>query len=144
MNFIILCLKNHSIWERNEKGYQQFSFLLQLANLFYLDNTRHKELLGVIWKFRVSKVWDSAGCELILPPSHGGQNPKKAQIVRGAEPHRAPMSSGRADKAYPQELHCPHLAQMHSTAPRGTKGLQSIFYTLLVYWKHIIKRFVIL
>lgn len=48
MNFIILCLKNHSIWERNEKGYQQFSFLLQLANLFYLDNTRHKELLGVI------------------------------------------------------------------------------------------------
>lgn len=123
MNFIILCLKNHSIWERNKKEYQQFSFLLQLANLFYLDNTRHKELLGVIWKFRVFKVWDSAGCELILPLSHGGQNPKKAQIVQGAEPHRAPISSGRADEEWGQSL--PPRAALpppRSDAQHGTQG----------------------
>lgn len=73
---------------------------------------------------------------------------RKPRLSRGQSPTEPPCPlAGRTkneDKAYPQELHCPHLAWMHSTAPRGTKGLHSIFYTLLIYWKHIIKRFVIL
>lgn len=121
MNFIFLCLKSHCIWERNEKGYQQFSF--PLATLFFNEDIRHKlhtsrATLGVNWPSPLSRGSELSEPSARLPQARGAGargSPRVSPSISTGRGKGMETKSVPESRANPPSLGCG--AALHSGVP---------------------------